>query len=73
MLLNLFKIPYVVVYDKDNHKWRTKEEIASSNLKNKQIRSMVKDNLGFCIESENDIEEEIYNRHEREQHTKTKT
>lgn len=63
MLLNLFKIPYVVVYDKDNHKWRTKEEIASSNLKNKQIRSMVKDNLGFCIESENDIEEEIYNRH----------
>ena len=62
MLLNLFKIPYVVIYDKDNHKWRTKEEIASSKLKNKQIRSMVKETLGFCIESENDIEEEIYNR-----------
>lgn len=62
MLLNLFKIPYVVMYDKDNHKWRTKEEIANSKLKNKQIRSMVKDSLGFCIEAENDIEEEIYNK-----------
>ncbi len=63
MLLNLYKIPYIVIYDKDNHKWRTKEEIANSNLKNKQIRSMIKDSLGFCIEAENDIEEEIYDRH----------
>jgi len=62
MLLNLFKIPYVVIYDKDNHKWRTKEEIFNSNQKNKQIRSLVKDSLGFCIEFENDIEEELYNR-----------
>ena len=35
MLLNLFKIPYVVVYDKDNHNWRTKEEIFNSKQKNK--------------------------------------
>lgn len=62
MLLNLFKISYVVMYDKDNHKWRTKEEIANSKLKNKQIRSMIKDSLGICIEAENDIEEEIYNK-----------
>ena len=56
MLLNLFKIPYVVVYDKDNHSWRTKEEIFN------MIRSLVKENLGFCIECENDMEEEIYDR-----------
>lgn len=62
ILLNLFKIPYIVVYDKDNHKWRTKEEIFNSNLKNKKIRSLVKDSLGFCIEFENDIEEELYNK-----------
>lgn len=62
MLLNLFKIPYVVVYDKDNHNWRTKEEIFNSKQKNKMIRSLVKENLGFCIECENDMEEEIYDR-----------
>ena len=62
MLLNLFKIPYVVIYDKDNHNWRTKEEIFNSKQKNKMIRSLVKENLGFCIECENDIEEEIYDR-----------
>lgn len=62
MLLNLFKIPYVVVYDKDNHSWRTKEEIFNSKQKNKMIRSLVKENLGFCIECENDMEEEIYDR-----------
>lgn len=62
MLLNLFKIPYVVIYDKDNHNWRTKEEIFNSKQKNKMIRSLVKENLGFCIECENDMEEEIYDR-----------
>ena len=62
MLLNLFKIPYVVIYDKDNHRWRTKEEIFNSNQKNKMIRSLVKDSLGTCIEFENDIEEELYAR-----------
>ena len=62
MLLNLFKIPYVVIYDKDNHNWRTKEEIFNSKQKNKMIRSLVKENLGFCIECKNDMEEEIYDR-----------
>ena len=62
MLLNLFKIPSVVGYDKDNHNWRTKEEIFNSKQKNKMIRSLVKENLGFCIECENDMEEEIYDR-----------
>uniref|UniRef100_UPI00341984F1 TOPRIM nucleotidyl transferase/hydrolase domain-containing protein n=1 Tax=Fusobacterium sp. TaxID=68766 RepID=UPI00341984F1 len=62
MLLNLFKIPYIVVYDKDNHKWRTKEEIYNSNQKNKMIKSLIKDSLGDYIECENDIEEELYDR-----------
>ncbi|WP_300357984.1 TOPRIM nucleotidyl transferase/hydrolase domain-containing protein [Fusobacterium sp.] len=62
MLLNFFKIPYIVVYDKDNHKWRTKEEIYNSNQKNKVIKSLIKDSLGTYIECENDIEEELYDR-----------
>lgn len=60
ILLNIFKIPYVVVYDRDNHKWRTKEEIFNSNQKNRVLRSLVRDSLGFYIEFNNDIEEEIY-------------
>ncbi|WP_300361271.1 TOPRIM nucleotidyl transferase/hydrolase domain-containing protein [Fusobacterium sp.] len=63
VLLNNFKIPYVAVYDKDNHSWRTEEEIENSNKKNKQINSLAKENLGKAIPFENDIEEEIYNAH----------
>lgn len=62
-LLNNFSIPYVAVYDKDNHSWRTEEEIFNSNKKNKQINSLIKENLGFALPFENDIEEEIYESH----------
>ena len=59
-LLNIFKIPYVAVYDKDNHFWRTPEEIENSTQKNKTIENSVKKEIGSCIAFENDIEEEIY-------------
>lgn len=62
-LLNNFNIPYVAVYDKDNHSWRTEEEIENSNKKNKQINSLIKEELGIALPFENDIEEEIYESH----------
>lgn len=59
-LLNTFHIPYVVVYDKDNHYWRTETELENSTLKNKIIQKMVNKKIGDYVEFENDIEEEIY-------------
>ena len=60
-LLNAFHIPYVAVYDKDNHYWRNETELENSTLKNKTIQKLVSKNLGTWVEFENDIEEEIYN------------
>ena len=59
-LLNIFKIPYVAIYDKDNHYWRTQEELEHSNERNKIIQRAVNFKIGSYIEFENDIEEEIY-------------
>lgn len=61
-LLNNFKIPYIAVYDKDNHHWRTFEEIENSNLKNNQIRSLINKDFGSSLAFDNDIEEEIYSK-----------
>jgi len=60
-LLNAFSIPYVAVYDKDNHFWRSKEEIENSNSHNRDIRRAINPKFGRHVEFENDIEEEIYN------------
>ncbi|MGL6098706.1 MAG: ATP-dependent nuclease, partial [Fusobacteriaceae bacterium] len=59
-LLNSFRIHYTVVYDKDNHKWRSKIELDSSNQKNRQIHHAIDSEFGDYIEFQNDIEEEIY-------------
>lgn len=59
-LLNIFKIPYIAVYDKDNHYWRSEKEIENSNAKNNQIKSLIDRKFGDFVEFENDIEEEIY-------------
>ena len=61
-LLNAFHIPYVAVYDKDNHYWRNETELMNSTLKNKTIQKLVSKNLGTWIEFENDIEEVKKNR-----------
>ncbi|MGL4988179.1 MAG: ATP-dependent nuclease [Cetobacterium sp.] len=58
-VLNGYNIPYVAVYDKDNHKWRSETELESSNLKNKKIRGIINKFIGDYIEFQNDIEEEI--------------
>lgn len=71
-LLNVFKIPYVAVYDKDNHLWRTPEEIENSNQKNKVIKNGVKKDIGSWVEFENDIEEEIYQENRERKNYKNK-
>lgn len=60
-VLNAFKIPYIAVYDKDNHHWRNEKELENSNLKNQEIQRSINKNIGEYLEFENDIEEEIYN------------
>lgn len=60
-LLNSFHIRYVVVYDRDNHLWRSKSELDSSNHKNRQIHHSIDHDFGYWVEFDNDIEEEIYN------------
>lgn len=65
-LLNAFKIPYIAIYDKDNHYWRTDVEIENSNNKNRSIQRAINFKFGDFVEFENDIEEELYNeKHER--------
>lgn len=59
-LLNSFHIHYVVVYDKDNHLWRSHVELENSNHKNRQIQHSVDHDFGHWVEFCNDIEEEIY-------------
>lgn len=59
-LLNTFKIPYIAIYDKDNHYWRTPEELEHSNEKNRIIQRAINPHIGDFVEFENDIEEEIY-------------
>ncbi|MGL5089217.1 MAG: ATP-dependent nuclease [Cetobacterium sp.] len=58
-ILNGYKISYVAVFDKDNHKWRSDSELESSNLKNKKIKGLINKFIGDYVEFENDIEEEI--------------
>lgn len=71
-LLNVFKIPYVAVYDKDNHLWRTPEEISNSNQKNKIIQNSIKKGIGTWLEFQNDIEEEIYQENRERKNYKNK-
>ena len=71
-LLNTFKIPYIAVYDKDNHFWRTQEEIENSNAKNRMIQRLIQHQIGDFIEFENDIEEEIYQQRRERKNYKNK-
>ncbi|WP_297596352.1 TOPRIM nucleotidyl transferase/hydrolase domain-containing protein [uncultured Cetobacterium sp.] len=71
-ILNAYRIPYVAVYDKDNHLWRNEMELESSNDKNKRIRKMINTYIGNYIEFENDIEEEIYSKDREKKNYKNK-
>lgn len=71
-ILNAYKIPYIAVYDKDNHKWRNETEIENSNMKNKKIKGLINKYIGDYIEFENDIEEEIYQEERERKNYKNK-
>ena len=71
-ILNAYKIPYVAVYDKDNHKWRNEIEIENSNMKNKKIKGLINKYIGDYIEFENDIEEEVYQEERERKNYKNK-
>ncbi|MFR8989942.1 MAG: ATP-dependent nuclease [Fusobacterium sp.] len=71
-LLNAFKIPYIAIYDKDNHYWRTDIEIENSNDKNRSIQRAINFKFGDFIEFENDIEEELYNEKRERKNYKNK-
>jgi CRISPR-associated exonuclease Cas4 len=58
-LLNRFKIPYVVVYDKDHQTSKSPDAILSADRSSQKIESNVDSALGKTIILENDIEEEI--------------
>ncbi len=58
-LLNQYKIPYVAVYDKDEHLWRDKESKISIRRNNKYLRKLINPEFGEFIEFSNDIEEEL--------------
>ena len=58
-LLNQYKIPYVAVYDKDEHVWRDEENIIKSRRDNKHLKQLIHKKLGEIIEFSNDIEEEL--------------
>lgn len=71
-ILNAYKIPYVAVYDKDNHKWRNETELENSNIKNRKIEKIINRYIGDFIEFENDIEEEIYEEERERKNYKNK-
>ena len=71
-LLNAFKLPYVAIYDKDNHFWRTELEIENSNLKNHSIQKSINYDFGDFIEFDNDIEEELYSEKRERKNYKNK-
>lgn len=71
-LLNVFKLPYIAVYDKDNHFWRTELEIENSNIKNHSIQKSINYDFGNFIEFDNDIEEELYSEKRERKNYKNK-
>ncbi|MGL4687527.1 MAG: ATP-dependent nuclease, partial [Fusobacteriaceae bacterium] len=71
-LLNSYEIPYVAVYDKDNHFWRSEIELFNSNCKNKLIHSSINKKIGKWIEFKNDIEEELLGEQRERKHYRNK-
>lgn len=58
-LLNQYKIPYVAVYDRDEHLWRDEENKIKSRHDNRQLKQLINKNIGEVVEFRNDIEEEL--------------
>lgn len=58
-LLNSFKLPYMVVYDKDHQSHKNTGDIACANRSTAQITDKLNSDYGSTVMLENDIEEEI--------------
>ena len=58
-LLNRFKIPYIVIYDKDHQAGKSPDAILCADKSSQRIESTIDIALGKTIVLENDIEEEI--------------
>ena len=58
-LLNKFKIPYVVVYDKDHQAHKSPDAIQAANRSTSLVEAAIDKSLGFSVVFINDIEEEI--------------
>ena len=58
-LLNRFRIPYVVVYDRDHQAGKLADAIASADKASERVESQVDAALGHCVVLVNDIEEEL--------------
>lgn len=58
-LLNNFKLPYIVVYDKDHQSYKNENAIASADMSTTAINTRIDHTYGQVIVLDNDIEEEI--------------
>jgi len=58
-LLNRFRIPYVVVYDRDHQASKLADAITSADKSSERIESQIDNTLGQSIVLMNDIEEEL--------------
>lgn len=58
-LLNRFRIPYMVVYDRDHQAGKLADAIASADKASERVESQVDAALGQCVVLVNDIEEEL--------------
>jgi len=61
-LLNQYEIPYVAIYDKDQHLWRDDESRLKIQRDNEHLKSLINSKFGNFIEFSNDIEEELEGR-----------
>jgi hypothetical protein len=58
-LLNKFRIPYVLVYDRDHQAGKSADAIASADKASERVQQHVDTAIGRAIILENDIEEEL--------------
>jgi len=58
-LLNKFRIPYIVVYDRDHQNGKSADAIQSADKSSKRIEENIDTTLGMSVILENDIDEEI--------------
>jgi len=58
-LLNNFKLPHIVIYDKDHQSYKNADAIASANKSTDAINAKIDPTYGLVVILDNDIEEEI--------------